>query len=131
MSLQYLYFQTNSFLFLFVSHLIDVAGIAAGHLQQGTAVSDMDQKIKGTTTVQNVDCRTPGIGIATIGITTCTESNSCDGGGGGDGGGGPTTCGSCGPGPYPEYNQACCDHFKVDMIATKVTPRRITCQECL
>ena len=91
----------------------------------------MDQKIKSTTTVQNVDCRTPGIGIATIGITTCTESNSCDGGGGGDGGGGPTTCGSCGPGPYPEYNQACCDHFKADMIATKVTPRRITCQECL
>ena len=90
----------------------------------------MVQKIKDTTTVKNVDCRTPGVGIATIGLT-CTESNSCDGGGGGDGGGGPTTCGSCGPGPYgEEHDQRCCNHFGADMIATKVTPRRTTCTYC-
>jgi len=88
-------------------------------------------EIKGATTVQNVDCRTPGVGIATTGLTTCTESKSCDGGGGGDGGGGPTTCGSCGPGPYgEEHDQRCCNHFGADMIATKVTPRRTTCASC-
>lgn len=74
----------------------------------------MDQKIKGTITIQNVDCRTPGVGLATIGLTDCTQSNYCDGGGGG--GGPTTTCASCGPGPHgEEHDQRCCDHFGADI----------------